>query len=79
MTAEDLEAGPGPHRQPLPPRALGVPALLVLVAVFLALELPAYVGFGPAASRVPVRPELPLHYPLLVAHIMSGSIALVTA
>ncbi len=53
--------------------------LLVVVALFLALELPAYVGFDPAASRVPARPDLPLHYPLLVAHILFGSVALVTA
>jgi hypothetical protein len=28
---------------------------------------------------VPARPDLPLHYPLLVAHILFGSVALVTA
>jgi hypothetical protein len=56
-----------------------VPVLLAVVALFLAVELPAYVGFDPAASRVPARPDLPLHYPLLVAHILFGSVALVTA
>ncbi|MBL8925443.1 MAG: DUF2306 domain-containing protein [Pseudonocardia sp.] len=56
-----------------------VPVLLVVVALFLAVELPAYLGFDPAASRVPARLDLPLHYPLLVAHILFGSVALVTA
>jgi hypothetical protein len=56
-----------------------VPVLLAVVALFLAVELPAYVGFDPASSRVPARPDLPLHYPLLVAHILFGSVALVTA
>jgi hypothetical protein len=68
--------------RPNPPRlrpGRAVPVLLVVVALFLALELPAYLGFDPAASRVPARPDLPLHYPLLVAHILFGSVALVTA
>ena len=38
-----------------------------------------YLGFDPAMSRVPVRPDYALHYPLLVAHILFGSVALVTA
>jgi hypothetical protein len=56
-----------------------VPALLVVAVLFLVLELPAYLGFDPAASRIPVRAGYPLHYPLLVAHILFGSVALVTA
>lgn len=75
-------AASAPTTSPAAPRPrIGrtVPVLLVVVALFLALELPAYVGFDPAASRVPARPDLPLHYPLLVAHILFGSVALVTA
>ncbi|MDT7581746.1 MAG: hypothetical protein QOK35_3010 [Pseudonocardiales bacterium] len=73
---------PSPTTSPAVPRpriGRAVPVLLVVVALFLALELPAYVGFDPAASRVPARPDLPLHYPLLVAHILFGSVALITA
>jgi hypothetical protein len=73
-------SAPTTSRAAPPPRiGRAVPVLLVVVALFLALELPAYVGFDPAASRVPARPDLPLHYPLLVAHILFGSVALVTA
>jgi hypothetical protein len=56
-----------------------VPVLLGVAALFLILELPAYLGLDPAASRIPVRPGYPLHYPLLVAHILFGSVALVAA
>jgi Predicted membrane protein (DUF2306) len=63
--------------RPRPGRA--VPAVLAVAAVFLILELPAYLGFDPAASRIPIRPDYPLHYPLLVAHILFGSVALLTA
>ena len=56
---------------------LGVTALVCVV--FLVLELPAYLGLDPARSRIPVRDDYPLHYPLLWAHIMFGSVALVTA
>ena len=70
--------GPIPCRRPA---SVGraVPVLLVVVGLFLAFELPAYLGFDPTASRVPARLDLPLHYPLLVAHILFGSVALVTA
>src|SRR5215207_4979098 len=73
---------PATVERPNPPRlrpGRAVAVLLVVVALFLALELPAYLGFDPAASRVPARSDLPLHYPLLVAHILFGSVALVTA
>ena len=56
---------------------LGVTALVCVV--FLVLELPAYLGLDPARSRIPVRDDYPLHYPLLWAHIMFGSVALLTA
>jgi hypothetical protein len=60
-------------------RGWAIPVLLLVIALFLALELPAYVDFDPATSRVPIRADYPLHYPLLVAHILFGSVALVTA
>jgi hypothetical protein len=60
-------------------RGRAVPVLLGVVALFLAVELPAYLGLDPATSRIPVRPDYVLHYPLLVAHILFGSVALVTA
>jgi hypothetical protein len=54
-----------------------VPALLVSVA-FLAFSLPPYLTFDPDRSRVPVHDGFALHYPLLVAHILFGSVALLT-
>ena len=52
---------------------------MVVAAAFLAVELPAYIHLDPASSRIPLRPDYPLHYALLVAHIGFGSIALLTA
>lgn len=48
--------------------------LAVVVGAFLAYSLPPYVTGG---TRVPA--TFPLHYPLLVAHVMLASVAMVTA
>lgn len=58
---------------------IGLVVAALVVAVFLVLELPAYLGLDPAQSRVPIRPDDALHYPLLWTHIVCGSVALVTA
>ena len=53
-------------------------APLAAVAVgFVAVSLPPYLSGDPGRSRVP--PSFPLHYPILVAHVVFGSIALLTA
>ena len=49
-------------------------ALAVIVAAFLLLSLPPYFTGG---TRVPA--TFALHYPLLVAHVMFGSVAMVSA
>jgi uncharacterized membrane protein len=49
-------------------------ALAVVVAAFLAYSLPPYFAGG---TRVPA--TFALHYPLLVAHVMFASVAMVTA
>src|SRR6476619_5087650 len=49
-------------------------ALAVVVVAFLAYSLPPYVTGG---TRVPA--TFGLHYPLLVAHVMFASVAMVTA
>ena len=72
---EEPPAGRGAPRRRW--RRAAIPVLLALCVAFLAVELPAYLGFDPAASRVPIRQSYPLHYPLLVAHILFGSVALV--
>jgi uncharacterized membrane protein YozB (DUF420 family) len=51
--------------------------LAVLAIAFLAVSLPPYLSGDPARSRVPA--SFPLHYPILVAHVLFGSVALLTA
>ena len=50
------------------------PALAAVVVAFLAYSLPPYFAGG---TRVPA--TFALHYPLLVAHVMFASVAMVTA
>ena len=53
-----------------------IPIAVVLLA-FVAFSLPPYLTFDPAKSRLPATREgWPLFYPLLVAHILFGSVAL---
>ncbi len=57
-----------------PGRRWPAPALAVVVVAFLAYSLPPYFTGG---TRVPA--TFGLHYPLLVAHVMFASVAMVTA
>ena len=58
-----------------PPKSRWLPlALAVVVVSFLAYSLPPYFTGG---TRVPA--TFALHYPLLVAHVMFASVAMVTA
>ena len=50
------------------------PALAAVVVAFLVYSLPPYFTGG---TRVPA--TFALHYPLLVAHVMFASVAMVTA
>ena len=54
------------------------PLFLVAIA-FVAFSLPPYLTFDPSRSRVPVGDAVRGYYPLLVAHVVFGSIALLTA
>ncbi|MFI1394006.1 DUF2306 domain-containing protein [Streptomyces sp. NPDC020681] len=49
-----------------------------MCAVFLVLSLPRYLTFDPDRSRVQQPGDFTLHYPLLVAHILFGTVAIVT-
>lgn len=53
--------------------------LMLLATVFIAFSIPRYLTFDPAQSRVPTPEGFPLHYPLLVGHVIFGSVAMVTA
>lgn len=78
--SEPGAAAPGPGR----PRGGGrgrqlrwvLPLGLACVA-FVAFALPPYLTFDPSRSRLPAfREGFPLYYPLLVTHIIFGSVAL---
>ncbi|GAB3464625.1 DUF2306 domain-containing protein [Streptomonospora sediminis] len=53
--------------------ALGVVTVLSLGT--LSAVVP-YLGFDAAASKVGIRPDVPFHFPLLMAHILTGGLAL---
>jgi uncharacterized membrane protein YozB (DUF420 family) len=63
-----------PYAQRSSGRKLLAPTLAVVVIAFLAYSLPPYFTGG---TRVPA--TFPLHYPLLVAHVMLASVAMVCA
>ena len=50
--------------------------LAFLIVVFGTFSLPPYLSLDPSRSRVPAPSDFPLHYPLLVLHVICGSIAL---
>jgi uncharacterized membrane protein YozB (DUF420 family) len=58
-------------------RRAWIAPLAVLAIGFLAVSLPPYLSGDPARSRVPA--SFRLHYPILVAHVLFGSVALLTA
>ncbi|MDS1272310.1 DUF2306 domain-containing protein [Lipingzhangella sp. LS1_29] len=51
--------------------------LLALCLAVAAFSIVAYLQLDPAQSRVDIRSGVPLHYPVLVAHILTSVIALV--
>ncbi|MFE0028442.1 DUF2306 domain-containing protein [Amycolatopsis sp. NPDC059021] len=74
-------------RRPLPPPEKSVrrrwfrPGMILLgllIAAFMILYLPRYLTLDPGQSLIPVNEGFRLHYPLLIAHIATGTIALVT-
>lgn len=55
-------------------------ALLAALVIFnLLYGLPKYLSLNPTASRVPIYPSHPEQFPLLVIHVTTGCISLVTA
>ena len=52
--------------------------LAALVALFLVFSVPPYLTLDPARSRVPQSEGFAAHYPLLVAHVVFGSVAMIT-
>lgn len=52
---------------------------MTVAAVFLAFSVPPYLTFDPSLSRLPPPEGDDLYYPLLVAHVITGAVAMVTA
>ncbi|MCT2581957.1 DUF2306 domain-containing protein [Actinophytocola gossypii] len=50
----------------------------MLIVAFLAVSLPPYVTLDPANSLVPINVRVALHYPMLLGHILFGTITLAT-
>lgn len=51
--------------------------LVIVSGAFVAFSLPPYLTFDPSRARLPgLREGFPLYYPLLVMHILFGSVAL---
>ncbi|WNV83408.1 DUF2306 domain-containing protein [Umezawaea sp. Da 62-37] len=53
--------------------------LMVVTVVFLAFSLPPYLTLDATRARLPIRADAPGQYPLLVLHILFGSVALLTS
>jgi uncharacterized membrane protein YozB (DUF420 family) len=53
--------------------------LMLVAAAFLAFSLPPYLTFDPARSRLKPPDHNAVYYPLLVAHVVFGTVAMVTA
>lgn len=51
--------------------------LFLVAAAFLAFSLPPYLTFDPSQSRLEPPPGDPAYYPLLVAHVFFGAVAMV--
>jgi hypothetical protein len=54
-----------------------VPLVAIAVA-FVAFSLPPYLTLDPSRSRVPPPEGFPPYYPLLVAHVLFGAVAMLT-
>jgi hypothetical protein len=53
--------------------------LIVAGVLFVAFAVPPYLTGDPGRSRVPTHPELWWYYPVLVAHIVFGSVAVLAS
>ena len=52
--------------------------LLVIIALFLLYVLPPYLHLNPETSRVRLDKGFPLHYEVVIGHILCGTIAMLT-
>jgi len=71
------KSDPGSARARWKSLSFAVPALVAVA--FVAFALPPYLTLDPSRSRIPPPVDLPAYYPLLVAHVVFASIAILTA
>lgn len=77
-TTADRPTGPAARHRVRWWRRPWIAPLAVITAIFLATALPRYVGLDPTQSLVPTD-RGPVFYPVLVAHIFTGSVMLSAA
>lgn len=65
-------------RKPSAWRQVWVAPLLMIAVLFAATAVPPYLTGDRTLSRVPTHDDLSWYYPVLVAHIVFGTIALIT-
>jgi hypothetical protein len=53
--------------------------LATISVLFVAFSIPPYLSLDPRLSRVPQPDNFAAHYPILVGHVLFGSVALLTA
>ena len=77
-TTNAPRTAPPPRAQAWWRRPWIVPLLLV-AAAFLAFSVPPYLTFDPSLSRLEPPDGNHIYYPLLVAHVLFGTVAMATA
>jgi len=64
--------------RPWSPRSWAVAPLAAVTFAFVAFALPPYLTLDPTRSRIPPPAGLAFYYPTLVAHVIFGSVAILT-
>ncbi|WP_329060355.1 DUF2306 domain-containing protein [Amycolatopsis sp. NBC_01480] len=72
------DPGPAARRRPGGRMRSWTVLIATISLIYLADVLPPYLTLDPAQSRAEIRPDVPLHYPLLLLHITCGTIAFLT-
>ncbi|WP_027942490.1 DUF2306 domain-containing protein [Amycolatopsis taiwanensis] len=75
----NLPRTPTPRREETWWRRPWMAPLALVVVAFLGFSVPPYLSFDPSQSRLAPPPGNGLYYPLLVAHVLFGTIAMTTA
>ncbi|MGC4943624.1 DUF2306 domain-containing protein [Kribbella sp. DT2] len=70
---------PPPRRKTVWWRRTWIAPLMFAVAAFLAFSVPPYLTFDPANSRLEPPPGNDIYYPLLVTHVLLGTVCMTIA